>query len=143
MRRLLLAVLLVAGAFEPTQALDQGGSIETWVDAHDDGDPTVLGWFRATYSLDTHVRPWMFVKLAAIFELNTNDDFARDTLYDDPDRNLKCAPLRFRDLALGVRAGETTFVVGKQRLTWKRATFVNATDNLTPRDWTDPLDEQR
>jgi hypothetical protein len=93
--------------------------------------------------LDAQPRPWFFIKLAAILELDTNGDFERETLYDDPDRELKCAPLRFRDLALGFRAGETTIVIGRQRLTFKRTTFVNATDNLTPRDWTDPLDEAR
>jgi len=143
MRRLLLACLLIAGAINRTEAVDQGGSIEIWVDGYDEGDPTIQGWFRATYALDAQPRRWFFVKLAAILELDTNGDFERDTLYDDPDRGLKCAPLRFRDLALGFRAGETTIVIGRQRLTWKRTTFVNATDNLSPRDWTDPLDEAR
>ncbi len=143
MRRLLLASLLIAGTINRTEALDQGGSVETWVDAYDASDPTVQGWFRATYSLDAQPRRWFFIKLAAIFELNTNGEFDSDTLYDDANRDLKCAPLRFRDLALGFRAGETTIVVGRQRLTFQRTTFVNATDNLTPRDWTDPLDPAR
>jgi len=143
MRRFLLACFLIAGAVTRTEAVDQGGSIETWVDGYDEGDPAVVGWFRATYTLDAQPRRWFFVKLAAILELNTDGDFERDPFYDDPDRGLKCAPLRFRDLALGFRAGETTIVAGRQRLTWKRTTFVNATDNLVPRDWTDPLDETR
>ena len=143
MRRLLLACLLVAGTINRTEALDQGGSITTWADAYDTGAPGFQGWFRATYTLDAQPRRWFFVKLASIFELDTHGDFERNTIYDDPDRDLTCAPLRFRDLALGFRAGETTIVVGRQRLTWKRATFVNPTDNLSPRDWTDPLDERR
>jgi hypothetical protein len=143
MRRWWLASLLVAGAIGRTDAVDQGGSVATWVDAYHAGDPTVQGWFRATYSLDAQPEPWFFAKLAAILQLDTHGEFARDRAYEDPDRALKCAPFRFRDLALGFRVGETTIVVGKQRLTWKRATFVNATDNLTPRDWTDPLDETR
>jgi hypothetical protein len=143
MRRLLLALLLVAGTSTRTEAFDQGGSIMTWVDAYHAGEPRFQGWFRATYTLDAQPQRWFFVKLAAIFELDTNGEFRRDRPYDDPDRGLKCAPLRFRDLALGFRAGETTIVIGRQRLTWKRATFVNATDNLSPRDWTDPLAEAR
>jgi len=143
MRRLLLAFVVVAGILTPAAAFDQGGSVVTWADAYHAGEPTVQGWFRATYTLDVQPRPWFFFKLAAILEVDTNGDFEPDTLYDDTDRALQCAPLRFRDLALGFRAGETTIVIGRQRLTFKRTTFVNATDNLTPRDWTDPLDEAR
>jgi len=143
MRRLLIALVLVAGAMTRAEALDQGGSIATWADAYDAGEPRLHGWFRATYTLDAQPRRWFFVKLAAILEQDTNGEFRRDRPYDEPDRGLKCAPLRFRDLALGFRAGETTIVIGRQRLTWKRTTFVNATDNLSPRDWTDPLDERR
>ena len=143
MRRLLIALVLVAGAMTRAEALDQGGSIATWADAYGAGDPGVQGWFRAIYTADAQPRPWFFVKLAAIFELDAHGEIRRDRLYDDTDRGLKRAPLRFRDLALGFRAGETTIVIGRQRLTWKRATFVNATDNLAPRDWTDPLDEER
>lgn len=143
MRRLLLACLLVVGTSTRTAALDQGGSIETWVDAYDEGDPTIQGWFRAIYSLDSQPRRWLFIKLSAIVELDTNGDFDDDALYDDSNRGLKCAPLRFRDLALGFRAGETTLVVGRQRLTFQRTTFVNATDNLASRDWTDPLNPAR
>jgi hypothetical protein len=143
MRRLLLALVLVAGTINRTEALDQSGSVTTWADAYHAGEPEFQGWIRATYLLDAQPRTWFFVKLAAILEFDTNGDFERDTLYDDPDRALKCAPLRFRDLALGFRAGETTIVIGRQRLTFKRTTFVNATDNLSPRDWTDPLDEMR
>jgi hypothetical protein len=143
MRRLLLALVLVAGTINRTEALDQGGSVSTWADAYHAGEPTIQGWFRATYVLDAQPRRWFFIKLAAILALNTSGDFQRDRLYDDPDRGLKCAPLRFRDLALGFRAGETTIVIGRQRLTFKRTMFVNAIDNLSPRDWTDPLDEAR
>lgn len=143
MRRLLIACLLFAGAVNRAEAVDQGGSIETWIDGYGEGDPTAQGWFRATYSLDAQPRRWFFIKFAAILELDTHGDFDRDTAYDDSNRGLKRAPLRFRDLALGFRAGETTIVVGRQRLTFQRTTFVNATDNLTPRDWTDPLEPAR
>ena len=143
MRRLLLALLLVAGTSDRAEALDQGGSIAAWVDAYDAGDPEFQGWFRAIYALDAQPRRWLFVKLAAILERDSHGEILRDTLYDGTDRGLMRAPLRFRDLALGFRAGETTIVIGRQRLTWKRATFVNASDNLCPRDWTDPLDEVR
>lgn len=143
MRRLLLACLLIAGTITRAEALDQGGSIETWVDGYDESEPTIQGWFRATYTFDAQPRRWLFVKLAAILELDTHGDFDRETLYDDANRGLKRAPLRFRDLALGFRAGEATIVVGRQRLTFQRTTFINATDNLTPRDWTDPLEPAR
>jgi hypothetical protein len=95
------------------------------------------------YTLDATLAPWLFVKLAALLEYDSHGDIDRDRWYDDDDRGLKRAPLRFRDLVVGFRAGETTIVVGRQRLTWQRATFVNASDNLTPRDWTDPLDPAR
>jgi hypothetical protein len=143
MRRLLLALLLVAGATGTAKAVDQGGSIELWGDAYDAGDPEFQGWIRETYTLDAQPERWFFLKLAVMLDHDSHGDVERDRLYDDTDRGLKRAPLRFRDLAMGFRAGETTIVVGRQRLTWKRASFVNATDNLTPRDWTDPLDEAR
>ena len=143
MRRLLLALVLVAGTIEQARALDQGGSVETTASGYPEGDPAFQAWFRATYGLEAEPRPWLFVKLAAIFELDSHGEIRRDRLYDETDRDVARAPLRFRDLALGFRAGAVTIVIGRQRLTWKRATFVNAADNLSPRDWTDPLDEAR
>jgi hypothetical protein len=143
MRRLVLAGVLVAGAVGNARAVDQGGSIAAWADAYQAGDPRFQEWLRAIYALDAQPKPWLFIKLAAIFELDSHGEIRRDRLYDETDRDVKRAPLRFRDLALGLNAGETTIVIGRQRLTWKRATFVNATDNLSPRDWTDPLDEAR
>jgi hypothetical protein len=83
------------------------------------------------------------VKVAAIFELDSHGEIRRDRIFDETDRGLARAPLRFRDLALGLRSGPVTVLIGRQRLTWKRASFVNATDNLAPRDWTDPLEEAR
>lgn len=139
-RCLLLATIL---AVAPIQASDQGGSIALSADGYRSGDPVFQGWFRAIYTFDAQPQPWLFVKLAAIVELDSHGDIRRDRFYDNTDRGLGRAPLRFRDLALGFRAGATTIVIGRQRLTWKRATFVNASDNLSPRDWTDPLDEAR
>ena len=143
MRRLPLALLLAAAAVTRTEALDQGGSITTWADVYAAGDPGFQGWIRATYALDAQPARWLFVKLAAIFERESHGEIRRDRWYDDTDRGLRRSPLRFRDLSLGFSAGETRIVVGRQRLTWTRATFVNATDNLSPRDWTDPLDPAR
>jgi len=143
MRRLLLALLLFTGAVTRTEALDQGGSLETWADVYPSGDPELQGWFRAAYALDAQPRRWLFVKLAALLERESHGEIRRDRWYDDTDRGTARAPLRFRDLSLGFRVGETTIVAGRQRLTWKRTTFVNATDNLSPRDWTDPLDPAR
>jgi len=143
MRRLWLGLVFVAGTLGPAWALDQGGSVETTASGYAEGDPAFQAWFRATYGLEAEPRPWLFVKLAAIFELDSHGEIRRDRLYDETDRDPARAPFRFRDLALGFRAGATTIVIGRQRLTWKRATFVNAADNLSPRDWTDPLDEAR
>jgi hypothetical protein len=143
MRGFVVALIVIACATRPAPALDQGGSIAAWGDAYDEGDPGYQGWFRGTYSLDARPRPWFFVKLGAIVDYDSHGDIDRDRWYDDDDRDLKRAPIRFRDLALGFRAGEATIVAGRQRLTWQRTTFVNATDNLSPRDWTDPLDPAR
>ena len=142
MRRCLLLALLVA-ATAPAGAVNQGGSIAFTADAYRTGDPGRQGWMRALYALDASPQPWVFLKVAAILELDTHGEIRRDRLYDDADRGLSRAPLRFRDLAVGFRAGETTIVLGRQRLTWKRTTFANPIDNLSPRDWTDPLDEAR
>jgi hypothetical protein len=143
MRRLPLALLLLAGTIGRAEAFDQGGSIKAWGDAYETGDPGRQGWFRATYVLDAQPRPWLFVKIAAIVEGDSHGEIRRDRLYEDADRGLKRAAMRFRDLAIGLRARDTTVVIGRQRLTWGRTTFLNATDNLTARDWTDPLDEVR
>lgn len=143
MRRLLLALLLAAGTIDRADALDQSGSLKAWGDAYDAGNPRYQGWFRAIYAVDAQPRRWFFIKLAAIAERDSHGEIRRDRLYDDADRGLSLAPLRFRDLALGFRAGGTTIAIGRQRLTWQRTTFVNATDNLSPRDWTDPLDPAR
>ena len=127
----------------PAHAVDQGVSIETWGDLYVQGEPSAQSWFRFAYILDAHLHRTVFVKLAALIERDSHGDIARDVLYDADDRDLKRAAMRFRDLTLGFRAGEVTVLLGRQRLTWARTTFVNATDNLTPRDWTDPLAEVR
>ena len=88
MRRLLLALIFVAGAISRTEAIDQGGALEAWVDTYGTGDPEFQEWFRATYALDVQPRRWLFVKLALIFELDSNGEFRRDRVYDDPDRGL-------------------------------------------------------
>ena len=139
----MLAALLAAGAFTPAAAIDQGGSVEVVADGYREDDPAFQGWLRAIYALDVAPSHALFVKVAGIFELDTHGDIRRDALYDETDRNLARAPLRFRDLLVGFRAGATTIAIGRQRLTWKRTSFINATDNLSPRDWTDPLDEAR
>lgn len=142
MRRcLLLALLLFAAG--PVRAVEHALSIEAWADAYGQGTPRTQSWYRMTYALDAQLRPAVFVKLAAIVERESQGDISRDVLYDADDRDLSRAAVRFRDLAVGFRTGDVTIVLGRQRLTWGRTSFVNATDNLTPRDWTDPLDEIR
>jgi hypothetical protein len=143
MRRLIIAIALAASAARPVRAVDQGGSIAVFGDAYDSGDPRRQGWLRGAYSLDAPLTRRLFFKLGVLFELDTHGDIRRDALYDETDRDLARAPLRFRDLLLGIRAGETTIAIGRQRLTWKRTSFVNPIDNLAPRDWTAPLDEAR
>jgi len=124
-------------------AADQGGSIETRLDGYPDGEPSIQAWFRGTYAFHAEPRAWLFARVVVHLEADSHGEISRDDLYDDDDRDLRRAASRFRDLALGFRGGGVTVVLGKQRLTWARASFVNAADNLTPRDWTDPLDEVR
>ncbi len=143
MKRALLALAACAVISAPASAIDQSGSVAIVADGYAQGEPQFQGWLHGTYSLDARPRPWVFVKLAVLLDADTHGDISRDKLYDETDRDLKRAPLRFRDLALGFHAGETTIVLGRQRLTWKRTSFANPTDNLAPRDWTDPLDEAR
>jgi hypothetical protein len=140
--RLAVASILALMA-TPVCAADQGVSIETWADGYPQGEPSAQSWFRLTYTLDARWHQGVFIKLAALIEHDSHGDISRNTLYDADDRDLERAAVRFRDLAVGFRAGDFTVVLGRQRLTWGRTTFVNATDNLTPRDWTDPLDEVR
>src|SRR5262245_43472874 len=137
-------ILFVLGCLGPAAwGVDQGGRVEGWIDGYPEGSPDVQAWFRGTYTLDAEPRPWLFARVAVHLEADSHHEISRDRLYDDDDRDRRRAAMRFRDLALGFRSGGLTLVLGRQRLTWARTTFVNATDNLTPRDWTDPLDEAR
>jgi hypothetical protein len=143
MPRRLAVMLAVALAALPARAVDQGVTIESWADAYPRGEPDLQSWFRFTYTLNAQLHPKIFVKLAALVERDSHGEISRDVLYDFDDRDLKRAATRFREVAIGFRAAGTTVTIGRQRLTWARTSFVNATDNLIPRDWTDPLDEVR
>lgn len=140
-RALLVALLL--GASRPALAAETGVEIEAWGDAYPDGDPELHGWFRETLWISAAPAKHLFLRAALVIERDSRGEISRSDLYQDDDRRILRSATRFRDLIVGVRSGPVTFEVGKQRLTWGRASFINATDNLTPRDWTDPLDEVR
>ncbi len=143
LRRAILASALAVLAADTAGAVETGLTIESWGDVYRHGDPAVQGWLRETFKLSASHAPGLFVRVAWMIEADTHGEISRDDLYDDDDRAILRSASRFRDLILGFRAGPATVELGKQRLTWGRTSFINATDNLTPRDWTDPLDEQR
>src|SRR5215831_16693739 len=142
-RRALVASCLAALGATAAAAVETGLSIEAWGDAYGHGDPALQGWFRETFRLSAAPSPRLFVRIAWLLEADTRGEISRDDLYDDDDRAILRSASRFRDLIMGFRSGPVTVELGKQRLTWGRTSFINASDNLTPRDWTDPLDEQR
>ena len=139
-RGALLAALAVPAA---ARASDFGGEIELRADGYPEGEPALQGWFQGVVTYSAHPASWCFVRIGLLVEADTHGDISRDDLYQDDDRNILRSPTRFRDLLVGFRRSGVTLELGKQRLTWARATFINATDNLTPRDWTDPLNEER
>src|SRR5262245_27157675 len=127
-------ILFVLGCLGPAAwGVDQRGRVEGWIDGYSEGSPDVEAEFRGPYTLDAEVRPWLFARVATYLEADSHHEISRDKLYDDDDRDRRRAAMRFRDLALGFRKGALTLVVGRQRLTWARTSFVNAADNLTPR----------
>ena len=136
-------LLLLLASVGPAAAIEQGLSIKTWLDVYREGEPSPQAWFRETYTFQATPTPWLFFDLVPIVERDSHGEILRDDLYDDTDRGLTRSASRFRAASAGFRLGATTLVLGKQRLTWGRTTFLNATDNLAPRDWTDPLDEVR
>lgn len=142
--RLRLAIgLSVLAASAAALAAAEGVSIETWGDAYPQGDPAYQAWYRMAYTASAQPHPKVFFRVAAMLESDSHGEISRDVLYDGDDRDLKRAAMRLRDLAVGFRGAGFTVTLGRQRLTWGRTSFINATDNLSPRDWTDPLDEVR
>lgn len=143
MRGTVLAVLAILSAGAPAIAAETGLTIEGRADAYPHGEPSPQAWFRGTFKLQASPLPKLFVRVRWVLERDSAGEIRRDELYRDDDRGIARAASRFDDLLVGVRVGRATVEVGKQRLTWGRTTFIQATDNLTPRDWTDPLDEVR
>lgn len=142
MRRGIAAAALAALA-SSARAVETGLTVDLRGDAYARGEPSIEGWVRESLSVSAQPSSHLFVRVVWIVERDSRGEVLRTSLYRDDDRGIRRSASRFSDLLVGFRAGPATVELGKQRLTWGRASFVQPEDNLTPRDWTDPLDEVR
>ena len=138
-----LFLLLWVGLCAPGAAGDTVVEIEASADAFSGGQPSPQGWLRIAPRLTQQLSPRLLFTAAPVLDADSHGDVGRDPVYDDEDRSLSRAPLRFERLSLRFDLGAVKVEIGRQPLTWGRTDAVNATDNLTPRDWTDPLREVR
>jgi hypothetical protein len=142
-----ILLLLIAscgpGSAGPATATDFVVDVDLIGDFFPQGDPFAQGWVRVAPRVTQHLTPRIVFTAAPVAEADTHGDIDRDTLYDDDDRSAQRALLRFERLSLRFDLGSIKLEVGKQPLTWGRTDLINPTDNLTPRDWTDPLREIR
>ena len=137
------AVLLLLPS--ATRASDANLDIELTGDAYRSGSdafPSAQGWATVAPRWSAPAGPAVF-SIRALAEADTHGEISRHHLYDDEDRELRRSILRFEELSVRADLGDWDVEAGRQRLAWGRTDIVNPTDNLTPRDWTDPLDEQR
>jgi hypothetical protein len=147
-----IAVLLLSlGIVSPVRADEPNLDIELWADRYHakpdpepvpEGAPAFQGW--ATVAPRWSVGSGRVVfSMRALLEADTHREISRTHLYDDEDRELRRSILRFEELSLKLDFGAVDLELGRQQLAWGRTDVVSPTDNLTPRDWIDPLDEQR
>ncbi|MCP4201247.1 MAG: hypothetical protein GY769_04860, partial [bacterium] len=144
-----LILLLWIGLFPAGAEADSAEAvteIEASADAFSDDEPSTpseQGWLRIAPRVTRQLSPSMLLTVAPVLEADTHGDVDRGRLYDDEDRGPRRAPLRFERLSLRFDLGTVKVEIGKQPLTWGRTDAISPTDNLTPRDWTDPLREVR
>lgn len=145
MRRTARAVLLalLAAAVTATAADDKGLEIRLAGDLYPEGEPRTQGWLRETGRYSTHLSAHVIFAATLILERDSHGDIDAGSVYDAWDRGLRRSVLRFGSLLFRADLGRVTIEAGRQRLAWGRTDGINPTDNLTPRDWTDPLDEIR
>ncbi len=134
---------MLIGLCPPAGATDTVVAIDLVGDVFSHGDPSAQGWLRVAPRMTRSLSPRVVLMVAPVLEAETHGDLDRSRLYDDDDRALSRAPLRFDRLSVRFDLGAVKLEVGKQPLTWGRTDAINPTDNLTPRDWTDPLREVR
>lgn len=139
-----LAVLLaLACSLVPAAGNETGLEFEFRLEDFSGGEPARHGWFRQTLRYTGHLSRRVDLLVTLVAGLDTDDDIDPRTMFNEDDRDLRRAVLRFEDLKLLVDLGAVDLALGRQRVLWGRTDGVNATDNLTPRDWTDPLEEVR
>jgi hypothetical protein len=143
MSRRSAVLLLLAGLCRPAGATDTVTAVDLIGDVFTRGDPAVQGWLRIAPRATRRLSPRVVLVVAPVLEVDTHGDVDRTTVYVDDDRGSQRALLRFDRLSLRFELGAVRLEVGKQPLTWGRTDAINPTDNLTPRDWTDPLREVR
>ncbi len=137
-----MLLLLLIGPWQPAGAADAVVEIDLIGDLFAEGDPGAQGWLRIAPRVSWHLSPRVVLTAAPVLEADTHGDVGRRRLYGD-DRDRRRAPLRLDRLSLRFDLGTVKLEIGKQPLTWGRTEAINPTDNLAPRDWTDPLREVR
>ena len=151
MRSLAVSLLALASflpapltrAGEGSVVLDMQGDFYNPDRSEARGEAAQQGWWTFASRFSTSASHRVIFSVRAILEEDTHGSISHTHLYDEEDRDLVRSPLRFEELSLKFDLGALDLEVGRQRLVWGRTDVVRPTDNLTPRDWTDPLDEQR
>jgi hypothetical protein len=135
---LLVPVLTLA-----VPAADWNLDVEMTSDLYDRGDPSLQAWWLISPRVTVHLSPRTTLLIRVAGEVDSHGEISRHRLYDEEDREIDRSLVRFEELLVRIDLGAVDLSIGRQMLAWGRTDGVNATDNLTPRDWTDPLDEQR
>jgi hypothetical protein len=148
--------VVLAGSFLLTAtsaASPQGGGANLDVELRGDSyfeagsdesdSPRGQGWLILEPRYATDLSPRIVFSVRAVLATDTHGDISRHHVFDAEDRELLRSPLRFAQLSLKLDLGALDLEAGRQMLSWGRTDGVRPTDNLTPRDWTDPLEEER
>jgi hypothetical protein len=143
MRRTILAAMTLGLTAATVRGADLGGEIRVSADYFAAPAPSEQGWASGKFDWSGRISPRLLFTVAAIVEWDSHGDIGSGSVYDVDDRDLKRSLLRFETLTLRALLGPVNLEIGSQRLAWGRTTAVNPTDNLTPHDWTDPLESIR
>src|SRR5262249_54766607 len=133
----------LAGETEAHVDLAIRGDLYEEPQAEEQGGPPRQAWFRIAPDFSVRLSERAVFTFRPVLEADTHGEISRRHLFDEEDRELVRSPLRFESLSIKLDLGHLDLELGRQKLAWGRTDGVNPTDNLTPRDWTDPLDEQR
>ena len=101
-RELILSLWFALWVIAATsQAADTSVEIEASVDAFADGEPSEQSWLRIAPRVTRRLSPRVLLTVAPVLEVDSHGDIDGGGLYDDGDRGIGRAPLRFDRLSRG------------------------------------------